>query len=168
MEGEKKNDIQKDDDERRVVGDELEDDGGRETSLSVKLTIVCLSDFVYTVTYTQASGFCRFPATGSAWLHHFIQVRVCIDTDTMRPGFLVCIRYDEIGPSSSVLPVDVRFAWLSFQSISSFFQSRFWCVCLFVLFQFSISFLILFQDSPIFSHNIYSAVLICIDMMRPG
>ena len=29
----------------------------------------------------------------------------------MRSGFLVCIRYDEIGPSSSVLPVDVRLAW---------------------------------------------------------
>jgi hypothetical protein len=43
----KKNNIQKDDDERRVLGDELEDDyDGGKTSV-LKLTIVCLSDFVY-------------------------------------------------------------------------------------------------------------------------
>jgi hypothetical protein len=38
----KKNNIQKDDDERRVLGDELEDDyDGGKTSV-LKLTIVCL------------------------------------------------------------------------------------------------------------------------------
>src|SRR6266446_10926160 len=91
----------------------------------------------------------------------------------MRPSFLVCIQYDEIGPSSSVLPVDVRLAWFFVLALLvpvdiKLFNLGFGAFVSLFYFNFQFPSSYVFKIVLFFSRNIYYAVLICIDTMRPS